>query len=262
MKACFFDLDGTLLDTLADIGGACNAVLAAHGYPVHPVSAYRRMVGNGFPILMRRALPESVVAQGPQERLDALTEEGRRYYAAHLSIRTTPYPGLVAALGRLQDAGLRLAVLSNKPEDLTWALVPLHFPGIRFDAVRGGRHDAPLKPDPTVLLQMAASMGVAPQDCAYVGDSDVGRRVNFGCGTVTTNYDGHKKFRCTIGDDAFLGCNTNLIAPVTVGDRAYTAAGSTITDNVPDGALAIARARQTNKEGWADRLRALWKKNQ
>ena len=158
MKACFFDLDGTLLDTLADIGGACNAVLAAHGYPVHPVSAYRRMVGNGFPILMRRALPESVVAQGPQERLDALTEEGRRYYAAHLSIRTTPYPGLVAALGRLQDAGLRLAVLSNKPEDLTCALVPLHFPCIRFD---------------TVLLQMAASMGVAPQDCAYVGDSDV-----------------------------------------------------------------------------------------
>ena len=96
----------------------------------------------------------------------------------------------------------------------------------------------------------------------YVGDSDVGQRVNFGCGTVTTNYDGHKKFRCTIGDDAFLGCNTNLIAPVTVGDRAYTAAGSTVTDDVPDGALAIARTRQTNKPGWADRLRALWKKNQ
>ena len=187
MKACFFDLDGTLLDTLADIGGACNAVLAAHGYPVHPVSAYRRMVGNGFPILMRRALPESVVAQGQQERLDALTEEGRRYYAAHLSIHTTPDPGLVAALGRLQGAGLRLAVLSNKPEDLTCALVPLHFPGIRFDAVRGGRHDAPLKPDPTVLLRMAASMGVAPQDCAYVGDNpvrDVEGAVNAGFGAM------------------------------------------------------------------------------
>ena len=95
----------------------------------------------------------------------------------------------------------------------------------------------------------------------YVGDSDVGQRVNFGCGTVTTNYDGHKKFRCTIGDDVFLGCNTNLIAPVTVGDRAYTAAGSTVTDDVPDGALAIARARQTNKPGWADRLRGLWKRD-
>ena len=121
MKACFFDLDGTLLDTLADIGGACNAVLAAHGYPVHPVSAYRRMVGNGFPILMRRALPESVVAQGPQERLDALTEEGRRYYAAHLSIRTTPYPGLVAALGRLQDAGWPYSPTSRKTLPVPWS---------------------------------------------------------------------------------------------------------------------------------------------
>lgn len=95
----------------------------------------------------------------------------------------------------------------------------------------------------------------------YVGDSDVGQRVNFGCGTVTTNYDGHKKFRCTIGDDVFLGCNTNLIAPVCIGDRAYTAAGSTVTGDVPAGALAIARARQVNKDGWADRLRKSWKKN-
>ena len=91
-------------------------------------------------------------------------------------------------------------------------------------------------------------------------DSDVGQRVNFGCGTVTTNYDGHKKHRCTIGDDVFLGCNTNLIAPVTVADRAYTAAGSTVTDDVPEGALAIARQRQTNIRGWADRLRKTWKK--
>lgn len=93
----------------------------------------------------------------------------------------------------------------------------------------------------------------------YVGDSDVGQRVNFGCGTVTTNYDGHRKFRCTIGDDVFLGCNTNLIAPVRIGDRAYTAAGSTVTGDVPAGALAIARARQVNKDGWADRLRKSWK---
>ena len=94
----------------------------------------------------------------------------------------------------------------------------------------------------------------------YVGDSDVGERVNFGCGTVTTNYDGHKKYRCTIGDDVFLGCNTNLIAPVSVGDGAYTAAGSTITDDVPADALGIARMRQTNKDGWAARFRESWKK--
>ncbi len=85
---------------------------------------------------------------------------------------------------------------------------------------------------------------------SYVGDSDVGEKVNFGCGTVTCNYDGKIKTRCTVGDGAFLGCNTNLVAPVTVGERAYTAAGSTITDNVPQQALGIARARQTNKRDW------------
>ena len=85
----------------------------------------------------------------------------------------------------------------------------------------------------------------------YVGDSDVGARCNFGCGTVTCNYDGKDKFRTTIGDYCFIGCNTNLVAPVKVGDGAYTAAGSTITKDVPAQALGIARDRQTNLEGWA-----------
>lgn len=94
----------------------------------------------------------------------------------------------------------------------------------------------------------------------YVGDSDCGERVNFGCGTVTTNYDGFEKFRCTIGDDAFIGCNTNLIAPVRVGSGSYIAAGSTVTDEVPEGALAIARARQVNKDSWAEKRRRLHEK--
>lgn len=84
----------------------------------------------------------------------------------------------------------------------------------------------------------------------YVGDSDVGSGVNFGCGVVTVNFNGKDKNRCRIGSDAFIGCNTNLIAPVEIGDRAYTAAGSTITENVPADTLAIARERQTNKENW------------
>ena len=75
---------------------------------------------------------------------------------------------------------------------------------------------------------------------------------NFGCGTVTCNYDGKDKFRTTIGDYCFIGCNTNLVAPVKVGDGAYTAAGSTITKDVPAQALGIARERQTNLEGWAE----------
>ena len=86
----------------------------------------------------------------------------------------------------------------------------------------------------------------------YVGDSDVGRKVNFGCGTVTVNYDGATKFRTTIGDDAFIGCNTNLIPPVRIGEGAYTAAGTTVDSDVPAGALAIGRVRQEIKEGWSD----------
>ena len=85
----------------------------------------------------------------------------------------------------------------------------------------------------------------------YVGDADLGKNINLGCGTVTVNYDGKNKYRCTVGDNSFIGCNTNMIAPVTIGAGSYVAAGSTITDNVPEEALAIARARQTNKEGWA-----------
>ena len=90
----------------------------------------------------------------------------------------------------------------------------------------------------------------------YVGDSDVGEQVNFGCGTVTVNFDGKDKYRCTIGSHVFLGCNTNLVAPVRVGDGAYTAAGSTITEDVPDGDLGIGRTRQTNLSGWAEKRRA------
>ena len=89
----------------------------------------------------------------------------------------------------------------------------------------------------------------------YVGDSDVGEDCNFGCGTVTVNYDGSTKFRTTIGDNAFIGCNTNLVAPVKVGDGAYTAAGSTITNDVPPDSLAIARSMQMVKKQWAAKRR-------
>ena len=85
----------------------------------------------------------------------------------------------------------------------------------------------------------------------YVGDSDVGKKVNFGCGTVTVNYDGLKKQRCVIGDNCFIGCNTNLIAPVELGKGAYTAAGSTVTKDVPDYALAVERADLKVKEGYS-----------
>jgi bifunctional UDP-N-acetylglucosamine pyrophosphorylase/glucosamine-1-phosphate N-acetyltransferase len=97
--------------------------------------------------------------------------------------------------------------------------------------------------------------GTHASHLTYIGDSDVGKRVNFGCGVATANYNGYVKARTVIEDDAFIGCNTNLIAPVHIGAGAYTAAGSTITDPVPPDSLGIARARQSVKEGWAAALR-------
>ena len=89
----------------------------------------------------------------------------------------------------------------------------------------------------------------------YIGDAEVGESCNFGCGTVVVNYDGKNKNKTIVGDHAFIGCNTNLVSPVTVEDNSYIAAGSTITDTVKEGSLAIARARQTNIEGWVNRKR-------
>ncbi|MEG0767996.1 MAG: bifunctional UDP-N-acetylglucosamine diphosphorylase/glucosamine-1-phosphate N-acetyltransferase GlmU, partial [Clostridia bacterium] len=89
----------------------------------------------------------------------------------------------------------------------------------------------------------------------YVGDSDLGEEINVGCGVVFVNYDGKKKFRSRVGDHAFIGCNANLVAPVEIGAHAYIAAGSTITEDVPEQALSVARARQVNKAGWVEKRR-------
>jgi bifunctional UDP-N-acetylglucosamine pyrophosphorylase/glucosamine-1-phosphate N-acetyltransferase len=88
---------------------------------------------------------------------------------------------------------------------------------------------------------------------SYIGDADVGEQTNLGAGTITANYDGREKHRTKIGKRVKVGVDTSFVAPVTVGDDAYTAAGSVVTDDVPEGALAVARARQSNVEGYAER---------
>lgn len=93
--------------------------------------------------------------------------------------------------------------------------------------------------------------GTKASHLTYIGDSDIGKNVNLGCGVVFVNYDGTNKHRSNIGNGAFIGCNTNLVSPVNVEDGAYIAAGSTVTEDVPEDALCIARSRQRNIEGWA-----------
>jgi bifunctional UDP-N-acetylglucosamine pyrophosphorylase/glucosamine-1-phosphate N-acetyltransferase len=97
--------------------------------------------------------------------------------------------------------------------------------------------------------------GAKANHLAYIGDADIGARSNIGAGAITCNYDGFDKYRTTIGEDVFIGSDTALVAPVKVGDRAYTAAGSVVTSDVPEGGLAVARGRQADVDGWADRFR-------
>ena len=92
--------------------------------------------------------------------------------------------------------------------------------------------------------------GAKSQHLAYLGDSEIGARTNIGAGTITCNYDGEKKHRTTIGEGAFVGSNSTLVAPIEIGEGSYIAAGSVITDAVPAKTLALGRARQVVKEGW------------
>jgi bifunctional UDP-N-acetylglucosamine pyrophosphorylase / glucosamine-1-phosphate N-acetyltransferase len=107
------------------------------------------------------------------------------------------------------------------------------------------------------LKEATVDAGAKANHLSYIGDSSVGAGANIGAGTITCNYDGNAKHRTEIGKDAFIGSNSALVAPVSIGDGAYVGSGSVITGNVPADALALGRARQVIKEGWASRLRAL-----
>lgn len=173
MKAFIFDLDGTLLDSLEDLANAGNAVLTGVGYPTHPVSAYRNFVGNGLDVLVRRTLPEGEAERLGTEGVLALVQKAREIYGANWHVKSCPYPGVIDALNALSRQGLLLGVLSNKPHPWTVEIMQHFFAGISFAAVRGAMPPMPLKPDPTVALQMVRELDLAPDECAFVGDSNV-----------------------------------------------------------------------------------------
>lgn len=171
MKAFIFDLDGTLLNTLGDIANACNHVLRQNGYPTHPTQAYRHMVGNGFAMLLQRAVP--LAAALMEKQIGTLTSEARKYYAAHMKEETDPYPGMIGALEDLAAAGAFLAVLSNKPDDLSGELISYYFPSIPFRHIQGALPDLPLKPDPATLIHLLDHFAIGKDEACYIGDSNV-----------------------------------------------------------------------------------------
>lgn len=169
-KLVIFDLDGTLLNTIADLATATNQALEKLHFPTHPTQAYLRFVGNGINKLFERALPE--VARTPE---NVLRVRGLfvPYYNEHGTDLTRPYDGIPAVLKQLQARGLKLAVASNKYQAATQELVKHFFPEISFAAVLGQREGLPTKPDPLFVQEILTQTGVTPEETLYVGDSDV-----------------------------------------------------------------------------------------
>ena len=169
-KLVIFDLDGTLLDTIADLAESANHALKQLGYPTRDVETIRTFVGNGINKLLFRALPDE---EKTEENMMRMRTHFVPYYDAHNADLSAPYPGIVALLEELQAKGLRMAVASNKYQEATVKLVKHYFPMIDFVEVLGQREGINVKPDPTIVFDILKKAGVSKEETLYVGDSGV-----------------------------------------------------------------------------------------
>ncbi len=163
-----FDLDGTLLNTIYDLGEACNYALRKMGYPQHPIPAYNYMVGNGVRKLMERAQPDA-----DKEVIDELLKEFKTYYDSHCAVNTTPYPGIPELLQELTERGVKVAVASNKYQEAVTKIINQYFPDIPFAVVKGQSESRPAKPDPSIVFEILSECPTPKSEVLYVGDSGV-----------------------------------------------------------------------------------------
>lgn len=168
MDAVIFDLDGTLVDTLGDIARAANHVLAAEGLPTHELHRYRTAVGDGAAVLIERIVPAD-----RRELVPAVLARFRDYYPRHMCDSSRAFEGVEPLFATLVGRALPMAVLSNKPEDMTRAMVAALLPAVPFVAVWGQTADRPKKPEPAAALALGRQLGVVPERCALVGDTPV-----------------------------------------------------------------------------------------
>ena len=167
--AVIFDLDGTLLNTLDDIGDSVNQILTEYGLPTHPIGDYKHMIGNGAKNLMRRATCEKVAAS----ELDALVEKFRTLYATRYDQKTVKYDGIDDVLDWLDQVKIPYAVFSNKPHDITNRIIRRFFPNRCFTAVYGQQIGIPIKPDPTQVMRILSQLRCSAQEAMFIGDSSV-----------------------------------------------------------------------------------------
>ncbi len=172
IKACMFDLDGTLCNTLASIASFANAALKAYGLKEHDVQKYRMMVGNGRDKLIERM----IIASTGEMNDDLFDKVGTLYdrlYGENPLNLVAPYDGIPKMLKTLKANGIKTAVISNKPDDMTRLVVAGILGNENFDLVRGSLPEFPKKPDPTSPLDILDRLGVSPDECLYIGDSGV-----------------------------------------------------------------------------------------
>jgi phosphoglycolate phosphatase len=162
------DLDGTLLDTLADIAAACNHALAELGQPTHPADDYRMMVGEGADVLVRRALPA-----GRQDLAEQALRLFKAYYETHPHDVSRPYSGIPELLEALTARGVKLAVLTNKPHSIAQRVIGALLGTFPWIAIVGQREGVPKKPDPFAAWDLARDARIAPAQCAFLGDSKI-----------------------------------------------------------------------------------------
>jgi phosphoglycolate phosphatase len=169
-SAVLFDLDGTLLDTLADIAHSANRVLSELGFPKHDIDAYRQFVGEGLIVLFQKALPSEINAD---EVMARCAEGFREAYGREWNVRTRPYDGIRELLDALAARPIEMAVLSNKPDAFTKRCVCEYLPEYEFRSVLGQRDSVPRKPDPAGAIEIVDEMGIPAEQFLYLGDTAI-----------------------------------------------------------------------------------------
>ncbi len=168
-KAVIFDLDGTLVDTLYDLADAVNEGLRQAGLPAHDIDEYKYFVGNGRDKLVQRAMGEYY----DEAKADIVRDTFDSYYAEHCNDNVSAYDGCAEMLSKLSVLGIKTGVLSNKPDEFVDRILSNVYPDHSFTAAWGKRAQYPTKPNPTALIALMDELGVAAEDCLYIGDSDV-----------------------------------------------------------------------------------------
>lgn len=169
-RAVLFDLDGTLLDTIEDLADSMNAVLDKFGFPVHDIKEYKYFIGDGIANLVRRALPPE---SRSEETINCCVDAMRQEYGRRWADKTCPYRGIPELLDGLHARGLKMAVLSNKLDEVTKLVVAKLLPRWKFEFVLGERPLVPKKPNPAAALEIARLMNIRPCEFLYLGDTSI-----------------------------------------------------------------------------------------